>query len=169
MGTIVFALTIPWAATLIVGRCDINNGEMKENSLSGEEKILTKTGITVDNDTRYLSAALFLSVGCYFILETAIFFSKNDDLDSMAKFQKPFLLISSILSAVLFIAFIVWSFVRRRHVMLRRVKEAHRQQAVHHVIDQFKNKLTLSRQTTFANTNIDFPRGWEVLFSIHFY
>eukprot|EP00899_Mesostigma_viride_P023941 jgi/Mesvir1/4731/Mv10006-RA.1 len=78
-GSSIMILTIAWAGSLILGRCDLSgpNGTAKDKTLT-KGCSLTETGVTTDTQTRYGAWIMMISTLPYFIIQGPLLLNRPD-------------------------------------------------------------------------------------------
>ncbi len=72
-GSTIMLLTVPWSLSLFVASCDLNDlGEAIEKTRTRWS--LTRTGITVDADTRINARLMLISCISFFVVQIVAFF-----------------------------------------------------------------------------------------------
>eukprot|EP00049_Salpingoeca_infusionum_P026725 m.27542 g.27542 ORF g.27542 m.27542 type:complete len:576 (+) comp8937_c1_seq2:50-1777(+) len=121
-GSTIMLLTLPWFLSILGGRVDIQNGvpQYKKPHNAGTDwtKLsikgvagLTKTGVSIGNDTKTMAKIMFLTSLAYFIIQGPAFrYEKTDnpDPEHEAKVEHNFALSGFVVTMVFFVAYLVY-------------------------------------------------------------
>ena len=87
-GSVVMLLTVTFAGSLWVGRCDLDDatGQMIPKTLTRGAFEFVGTGVSVDKETRLNARIMIASCACYLVLIVPAFFGdvKDAELDAVA-------------------------------------------------------------------------------------
>jgi len=108
-GSTIMLLTVPWAASMMVARCDLDlmSGEAIDGQCNGLS--LTRQGVTVDEDTPTNSKIMLITSLAYFIVQGIAFAYVYDPEGNAAhKVESPFALVGFIACVILLLGYCVY-------------------------------------------------------------
>eukprot|EP00741_Cyanophora_paradoxa_P001378 tig00000480_g1334.t1 len=148
-GSTVMLLTLPWAASLYLGRCDLDgNGQAIQKRCT--KTSLTESGVTTDEDVP-LNAKIMLATSLPFLIAQgpalAYFFGEP-------KFQKDreanFALAGFVVSFILLVAYSVWQ-VMNTKLQEKKMEMAKKEAVMRRVVERMVSVME-RRQTSFRET-----------------
>jgi len=140
-GSTIMLLTVPWAASLWVGRCDMNEfGEAKDKVLTSTS--LTRNVVSVDDDTRVNARIMLGTSLSYFIVQgVAFYYIQHPDSPPAEKMEGYFALAGMIICFILLIAYCVYQVLvpklaekRAKKAEALRLERSYRLRAYHAAI-----------------------------------
>eukprot|EP01104_Vermistella_antarctica_P008330 TRINITY_DN2079_c1_g3_i3.p1 TRINITY_DN2079_c1_g3~~TRINITY_DN2079_c1_g3_i3.p1 ORF type:complete len:537 (+),score=98.52 TRINITY_DN2079_c1_g3_i3:110-1720(+) len=147
-GSTIMLLTLPWSAGLWLARCDFDprTGLAQDNTLTSNS--LTKTGVTVDNDTPVNAKIMVVTSVLYLVVQGRAFFFLSDDASSSAvAAEKWFALVGCILCASMLVVYCVYQIVNPK-LQQAKIDQARNEylmkQAVHALVHRTNSLLTQS-------------------------
>ncbi|EGG23641.1 hypothetical protein DFA_05775 [Cavenderia fasciculata] len=158
-GSTIMLLTIPWSASMVLARCDLKdngNGAAIDNKCSSFS--LTKTGVTVDDDTPTNAKIMILTSISYLIVQ-GVAFAYLKDPERGQGVEKWFALVGFIICFALLILYSVYQVVSPK-LQEKKIAEAKRQyltkQTIHHFIHNLNimsRKRTESKSPSITGNN----------------
>ncbi len=151
-GSTVMLLTIPWAFSLILGRCDIRGGEAVDKTLT-RKCDLSKTGITVDDDTPINAKIMIGTSLSYFIVQSVAFFylSTNElptSFSGEGKEQKAAIAGAVVCFAAL-AAYCVYQLINPK-LQERKIQQAKEQYMLERTVHILRSSLTRTTASVVA-------------------
>lgn len=114
-GSTIMLLTLPWSASLFVGRCDIHYDETIDSQLThglGAMHALKNTGITVDRDTMINARIALLSSLSFWIVQIVAFLYIHDPTGALAHEWEGRLSIAGfIVCSLAFVAYCIYQII----------------------------------------------------------
>jgi len=111
-GSTIMLLTVPWSASLILGRTTIRHGESQDGEIGASLTTMegwSHTGITVDHDTM-LNARIAGGVSVAFLLGqiVAFFYLKDEEVPRAVELESKVSLAGFVICAILFVLYIAY-------------------------------------------------------------
>eukprot|EP01132_Coremiostelium_polycephalum_P004733 gene4733-5908_t len=150
-GSTIMLLTIPWSASLLLARCDIRNGESVDGVCTSWS--LTKTGVTVDEDTP-LNAKIMVATSISYLIVQGVAFAYLKDPMSGQKTEKWFALAGFIVCFVLLVCYCTYQVISPQ-LTEKKIAEAKRQYLLKRTIHHFIHNLTKRPPPVIINQNTD--------------
>ncbi|EFA85983.1 hypothetical protein PPL_01216 [Heterostelium album PN500] len=140
-GSTVMLLTIPYSASLLLARCDLRNGYAVDGVCTSRS--LTKTGVTVDDDTP-LNAKIMMLTSVSYLIVQGIAFAYLKDPDSGKHVEKWFALVGFIVCLVFLVLYCTYQVVSPK-LQEKKMAEAKRKYMLNQTIHHFLHNLTKRR------------------------
>ena len=168
-GSTIMLLTVPWTASLFVAACDLNDlGEAKEKTRTYWS--LTRTGITVDHDTRINARLMLASLVSFFVVQCIAFKYLSGGGDATHA-EYPFAVAGFALCTTLLVAYCVYQILvpklakRRLEIIERARAERNDRLRALYIIQHFPEVSDIVKVTdpveALHSKTLEFARHWK--------
>eukprot|EP01028_Stygiella_incarcerata_P005437 TRINITY_DN229_c0_g1_i1.p1 TRINITY_DN229_c0_g1~~TRINITY_DN229_c0_g1_i1.p1 ORF type:complete len:483 (-),score=146.66 TRINITY_DN229_c0_g1_i1:235-1683(-) len=123
-GSTVMLLTLSWAASMLVARCDLDENGRSIDGTFTKKKSWTGTGVTVADETPTNSILMMVTSLSYLIIQGVAFnYIGDDDSHSAKTHEKGFALATLIVCAIMFVVYSVFQVLNTK-LQQRRIEQA---------------------------------------------
>lgn len=151
-GSTVMLLTVAWAGSVFVGRCNLGrDGKAIDKTLTRSHRwSLTETGVTCEDDLKINSRIMMVTALAYWLIQGIAFkhVSANTDDTTSQREEAPFALATVVVAGVAFLAYSAYM-VMNTQAQARRLEAA-------------KKKYMLDKLATMFHDNIINKEGFIV-------
>ncbi|EGC34495.1 hypothetical protein DICPUDRAFT_153287 [Dictyostelium purpureum] len=141
-GSTIMLLTIPFSSSLILARCDLRGGESVDGVLTHKWS-LTKTGVTVDDDTK-VGAKIMMGVSISYLIVQGVAFAYLHDPEDGRRVEKWFSLAGLIVCALLMAAYCVYQVVQPK-LQEKKMENAKKNYLTKRIVHHFIHNLTIKK------------------------
>eukprot|EP01113_Clastostelium_recurvatum_P050638 TRINITY_DN962_c0_g1_i4.p1 TRINITY_DN962_c0_g1~~TRINITY_DN962_c0_g1_i4.p1 ORF type:complete len:533 (-),score=157.93 TRINITY_DN962_c0_g1_i4:1133-2707(-) len=148
-GSTIMLLTLPWAASIFLGKCDIKAGEAIDGLNTRFSWV--NQGVTVDNDTPINARIMIATSFSYFIVQGVAFAYLHDE-DSGKKLEGKFAIAGFIVCALSLCAYCAYQVLSPK-LQEKKMAEAKRRHIAHMTIKRLLYNMQVRVHQTQASTS----------------